>query len=122
MRIRVMANQEIAQRLYRYETVHTALSGPEVFRDQHRADFRSQGFLAIENVFTLQEVQQAREGLRFLIVGGNPSFQEIQFEEGIPGPDLAPEQREPYVRKLLNFLAHDARLRAMAQKPDFVSL
>ena len=116
------SDKQIAQLLYRYESAHRPLPGLEAFTDAHLADFRRRGFIAVADVFTAHEVRAAADGLGRLIAGGAPNFRNIQLEEAARGRELTPEEREACVRKLWDFSPHDARLKAMAEKPAFVAV
>jgi len=115
-------DQEIAHILYRYDDAYRPLPRPEALTEEHVTDFRRLGFLAIADVFTADEVNGAVAGLSRLIAGGDPTFRSIQLEEAGRGREPAPEEREAYVRKMMDFTPHDARLKAMAEKPAFVAV
>jgi phytanoyl-CoA hydroxylase len=109
-------------RLYHSERIHRAAESVDALTDEHFAAFARDGFLAVENVFTPQEVAAAKERLSFLIGGGNPAYDGMTFETGVDVSGMTADQREPYVRKLMNFVAHEPQLAAMAYKPAFVAI
>ncbi len=117
-----LGDKEIAKVLYRYDEAYRPLPRPEALTVEHIADFRRLGFLAIADVFTPDEVNGAVAGLSRLIAGGDPNYRSIQLEEAGRGRELVPEEREAYVRKMMDFTPHDARLKAMAEKPAFVAV
>lgn len=119
MSLTSLGNEQIAKRLYRYDNAHQALISPGAFTNEHVAQFERLGFVAVENVFTPQEVEDAKEGLRFLIGGGNPAYDGVEFEAAADGKNLAPEEKELYVRKTMYFVDHDARLKHMSEHPTF---
>lgn len=91
--------------------------------DENALDLYNEfGALSVENVYTLQEVQDALDGLSHLLMGGNPHFTEIQYEAAFADriDRLDATQRMDVVRKLMYFTPHDARLQAMASHPPLL--
>ncbi len=113
---------QIAERLYPRSAVLPVLPDPQSLADHHVAEFERQGVLAVAGVFTTEELEAARAGLRHLIAGGCPDFRGLQLEDAAQGLDLTPEERESYVRKLFDFTPSDGRLKAMAEKPSFLAI
>ncbi len=98
--------------LYHYRELAEKINGFDAVTDDHLALFRAQGYLAIENAFTPDEVQAALDGLLYLVSGQNPEFKGIMLEKkakGVPIESLPPEQRQDYVRKFmyLSTMTHD---------------
>lgn len=122
MSLTSLGNEQIAERFYRYDQVHKALTSPAAFTDEHVAQFQQLGFVAIENVFAPQEVMDAQEGLCYLIGGGNPAYAGVEFEAAAVGKNLAPEEKELYVRKIMYFVDHDARLKRMSEHATFKAI
>lgn len=126
MSMTALGPAEIGQRLYAYSKVHTPLESPDQVTAEHMRKYWTEGFIAINNVFTPDEVRSAIDGLVHLIRGGNPEFKGVQLEEasalGINPASIAPDDREQYVRKLMRFTNFDARLGAMASHPRLVGL
>ena len=110
-----------SSRLYPATSIHRAIESPDAITAVHLQEFRQQGFLAVENVFALDEVESAMEALRFLISGGIPDCQP-QFERNVDVTNLTPEQREPYVRKLMWFTKHEPRLGTLSEKPALLKI
>lgn len=81
--------------------------------------YRQQGFLVVHNAFSPAEVEAALAGLLDLIDGKAPGFRGIQYELGARGIlDTIPRaQRQDYVRKLVYYVEHDARLKALSEHP-----
>ena len=76
--------------------------------------YREQGFLAIENVFTAEEVASGKAGLTHLIKGGNPEFKGVQFEGSYKADQFTnDEERKAHVRKCMTFVEYESRLRAV---------
>jgi phytanoyl-CoA hydroxylase len=117
---------EIGRRLYRSDRVHTPLASIDDLTPEHMRRYWTDGFIAIENVFTPDEIRAATEGLSHLIRGGNPDFKHVQLEEAaaqkIDPATIAPEDREEYVRKLMWFADADPRLSAMAYHAKLMSV
>src|SRR5262245_41683820 len=107
--------------LYPALVTHQAIESPQRFKERHLGQFREQGFLAVEDVFSTDEVESAKAGLSFLIGGGVPACQP-QFERGVDVTNLSAEEREPYVRKFMYFAQHEPRLGAMANHPVLVKI
>jgi phytanoyl-CoA hydroxylase len=111
-----------AWELYRPRRVHAAVASPEKLGDAHLEQFRRDGFLAVDGVYSPAEIDSAKAALSFLVGGGRPEFDGISFEEGVDVTNLSSDAREPFVRKLMFFVDHEPRLRAMMQKPAMVGL
>jgi phytanoyl-CoA hydroxylase len=110
----------IAQRLYRSDRISKPLPGVDAFNEASLEQYRRDGFIAIENVFTPAEVSSAIDGIRQLIIDGNPSI--IQFEEAGRNKELSPDERAAYVRKCMWFCKHEARLNALAAHPKLLQV
>jgi len=115
-------NEPIATRLYRYDRVHPALPNLGAFSEAHVHQFQELGFVAVENVFTDKEIEDAKEALRFLIGGGNPAYQGAELEEYAKTKNLMPDEKELYVRKVMYFVDHDVRLKHMCEHPSLMSI
>ncbi len=122
MSLTSLGSEIIAKQLYRSDRVHTPLPSPDAIDDAAMEFFRTQGFLAVENVFTREEVEAAKAGLSHLIAGGNPEFKCCEFEKGVDVSNLSGEALEAKVRKIMFFCPFDARLNAMAQHPRMVEI
>jgi phytanoyl-CoA hydroxylase len=107
--------------LYPVCATHRAIGSPGEITAAHLEQFRAQGFLAVENVFSAGEIEGAKEALRYLASGGVAECQP-QFERGVDVSKLSAEEREPYVRKLMYFAKFEPRLGAMAEHPEIVRI
>jgi len=114
MSLTALGSVEIAKRLYCSDRVHVAVAHPDQVTDADVRHYHEQGFLAVDNLFTPAELEDAKAGLSHLIGGGNPAFTGVEFEAGVDVSSLDGRQREPYVRKLMKFCDFDQRLGAMA--------
>jgi phytanoyl-CoA hydroxylase len=110
----------IAQKLYRYDRVHTALPGVEAFGEAQVKEYLERGFVAIENVFTPEEVATYGQALTDLIAQGDPRI--VQFEEAGMGKNLSPLEREGYVRKCNRFVEFEPRLKGMSRHPKLIGI
>jgi phytanoyl-CoA hydroxylase len=118
-----MSNMKVAAReLYRPRRVHEAVASPGELNDVHFERFRREGFLAVDGVYSPAELESAKAALSFLVGGGLPDFDGISFEPGVDVTNLSSDAREPFVRKLMFFVDHEPRLKAMAQKPAMVDV
>lgn len=87
--------------------------------------FHEQGYLAIRRAFAPSAVEAAIEGLLDLIEGKNPDFRKgIQFEKGARErvATVPREERSDLVRKLIGYVEHDARLKAMSTHSELLDL
>ncbi|HTL31149.1 MAG TPA: phytanoyl-CoA dioxygenase family protein [Tepidisphaeraceae bacterium] len=122
MSLTSLGPEAIAAKLYRSDRVHTPLASLEAIDEKAIEFFRAQGFLAVENVFTRDEVEAAKAGLSHLIAGGNPQFKNCQFENGVDVSGLSGEALENYVRKIMSFCDFDPRLHAIAHHPKMLQI
>ncbi len=81
----------------------------------------------MEGVFSAAEFEEAKQGISFLIAGGNPAYQDIFLEDvasdGRGGQvEIPPHEREGYVRKLHYFVDFEPRLARIAAQPALVGL
>src|SRR4051794_21452745 len=98
MSLTTMSPDEIAARLYPNDRVCRPLPDPSAFGEEHLEQYRRDGFIAIENVYSSAEVEAAKAGLTFLIAGGNPEYTGVQIEDSMEGKKFASdEERESYV-------------------------
>jgi phytanoyl-CoA hydroxylase len=111
--------------LYKTRAIITPIPGGlEAITDQHIALYKECGFLAIDDVFTPEEVRAGLDGLGHLIMGGNPAFKGIQFEAVARDrlSEMTLDERMDYVRKLMWFVDYDPRLYALAYHPHLLEL
>jgi len=97
------------------EPIHTL----DAFNEETLAQYRRDGFVAIEDAFTPQEVQDAKDGLNDLVMGRREGFTGIQYESEAREllPTLSLENRLDAVRKFWKFAEYEPRLDAMARHP-----
>jgi phytanoyl-CoA hydroxylase len=106
--------------LYRAQSIATGVSGLDAVDDEAIAFYREFGFLVVQDAFTPREVADAVDGLLDLIDGKVAGYRGIQYElkarEKLP--TLTREEKQDHVRKLIYYVEHDARLKAMETKPE----
>lgn len=110
------------ERLYLPQDVATPLQGVESVDDQAVQFFKDNGYLAVEGLFTSDEVERYRQGLADLIDGKNPLYQGLLVEGG--ASDVKPGTKEfaDAIRKLHTFTDYDQRLAALLTHEHFISV
>jgi len=111
-------------RLYETDTLANPVDGLENITDEHIDFYQQEGYLAVENALTSDELADARDGLMHLIDGKNPDFSRIMWEAGAKDrlDELSGEERLDAVRKLFHFVDFDARLQAAAENPRLMAV
>lgn len=106
-------------RLYEQHGVARRFTAEAALTAEQLAFYDQQGFLALEQLLTPQEVQAALAGLLDLIDGRQPTFRHIQFETGARAllKGMAAEDKQDLVRKIFRFSDYEPRLRAVAEHP-----
>ncbi|MFC4303735.1 phytanoyl-CoA dioxygenase family protein [Cohnella boryungensis] len=111
--------EEIASRLYRYDTIAPLLGSLDDIGPQQLREYKEQGFLAVANVLDAEEVQQSTDALMRLIFE-DAKGAKIQFTK--PQSQLhSREERELAVRKVHEFVACDDTLRSIAYQPKLLA-
>ncbi len=115
---------EHAPDLYDYGAVAETIDGLASITDRHIAQYHAQGFLAVENAFTPEEVHIGLEAIGDLIAGKNPAFQNIQYRADVRDrvESMSLEERLDAVRRMLYFTEYEPRLKALAHKPELLSV
>ena len=115
---------EYDPRLYVHHGIARAIDGWDALTPDQEDRFREQGFLAIENAFSPDEMRNALDGMLDVIGGKYPGYRGIQFEAAARQllPSLSPEQKQDVVRKISNFVQWDARLHAIATHPKLLAV
>jgi phytanoyl-CoA hydroxylase len=110
--------------LYAYTHIVQPLPGFDAITEEHLARYHEDGFLAIGNAFSPDEVREGLAGLTDLIMGRYPDFKGIQFERGARArlASLTLEERQDAVRKLMWFVGVEPRLNALAAHPRLLAL
>lgn len=109
--------------LYRYDHVAEKLDGFAAVDDTAFARFHEQGYLAVENAFTGDEIQSAIDGLMDCIAGRKKGF-EMNLEAAAKDWEKTnnPEDRLKRVRKLNQFVDREPRLHALCWHPKLIDM
>lgn len=87
------------------------------------AQYAHDGYLAVAQALQTAEVASSLAGLTALIQNPEPDGYQLQFEGGREaGAALTGDARLDAVRKLMGFVAHDERLRAIANHRGVVAI
>lgn len=110
--------------LYDYAAVAETIDGLDSITDADIARYHEQGFIAVRNAFSPDEVQSGLDGLAELIAGRVPEFQNIQFTAEVRDrlDTLSFQERMDSVRRLLYFVDYEARTKAIANHPKLLAL
>lgn len=112
--------------LYRPGEVIIPLASPRQVSADAIRSYEDDGFIAVEQVYNATEIRTAMAALDDLIdrkVDGHPANM-IFFEAGarrdVDTMDI--EERRGAVRKVFRFCPHEARLTALSQHPNIISI
>lgn len=110
--------------LYCATEIVQGADGFEAVGEEALRSYEERGFLAIENAFSLSQVEAAKQAIQDLVDGKNPNFTNIQFEAKDRDHlnALTGERRLDAVRKLMGFVTYDDRLAAMSEEPRLLAL
>ncbi len=110
--------------LYDFADVAETVDGLDSMDENALARYHEQGFLAINNAFTPEEVQDGIDGLTDLIAEKNPDFSIIQFHQSVRDrlDSLTLEERLNNVRKIGQFTDYDERLKGIAFHPKLLPI
>ena len=102
--------------LYRYSRVADTAQSPAELTDDHIKAYHRNGFLAVENVLTPDEVAECRAALNDLIQGNVPGYNDLQPEAQFKEkwPQMSADERADAVRKVWRFVDFEPRLKAVA--------
>jgi len=110
--------------LYDYAAVAETIVSFDAITDADLARYQEQGFLAVRNVLSPDEVNFALDGLTDLIAGRRPEFQNIQFRADVQNrlDSLSIEERLDAARRILYFVDYEPRANAIAHHPKLLPL
>jgi phytanoyl-CoA hydroxylase len=110
--------------LYDYAGLAETYDGLDSIDDEALARYHEQGFLAINNAFTPEEVEASLNGLIDLIAERNPDFSIIQFHTSVRDRlgSLTLAERLDNVRKIGQFTNYDQRLHNIAFHPKLMPI
>lgn len=122
--IDTFAPQPYEATLYQPRQTVDPLRGLDAVNDSLIEQYHQLGFLAVADVFSKAQVEQARAAISELIMGREPGFKGLQFEAAAQSrlADMTLAERELAVRKLMGFTAWDERLHALAAHPSLMRL
>ncbi len=112
----------LGRELYPAHFQHEAMGGPEKFSDEKIGQFQHDGFLAIDQLLTPDEVAVAQVAVSDLIAGRVEAYKGLEYEKGVDASGIDPGEREPYLRKLWSFVAHCQPLNGLAQHPRLLGI
>lgn len=121
------SDAEYPDGLYRFDRPAEYVDRLEDVGERELDFFRDRGYLAVRHAFSAEEVHDAVDGLLDVIGGaGAERFPglDLQFEARARDRiDTIPrDERQDYVRKLMRFARHDARLAAMARHESLTAV
>ena len=110
--------------LYRYSRTAEALPGPDRISESDIAFYRREGFLAVENVLTPDEVAEVRQAMDDLIHGRAEGYTGLQPEPEVKErwPGMSADERADSLRKLFQFVEYAPRLKALTRHPVLVRI
>ena len=87
------------------------------------AQYRRDGYVAVRDVLSPAQIDEAVAGIDALISGSAPDFRGIQWEGGVRErlPQMGLAERRDSVRKLVYYVEHDRRLYDIAHRPDILA-
>ena len=119
MRSQQLSPEEIASQLYRYDRIAPLLNSLDNIGANEIRKYKEQGFLAVANFLSGEEVERSIEALMNLIFI-DAKGAKIQFTK--PQDQLhSREEREKSVRKVHEYVAADEVLRGIAYHPKLLA-
>jgi len=110
--------------LYRYDRVAEALDGLGSIGEAECGLFRKQGYLAVQNAFSSDEIAGATDALNHLALGENPDYSGFDIEprarDGFE--ELSGDERLDSLRKLMFFVNFEPRLKALSDHPALLDV
>lgn len=105
--------------LYRFSAVADIIPHPDALTNAHIEAYHRDGFLAVENVLTRDEVAEARRALDDLIHDRVKGYNGLQPEPEMKEawPTLSADERADLVRKVFLFVKYEPRLEALTRHP-----
>ncbi len=103
--------------LYSFDTVANSISGSfSSVSETEIQYFHDHGYLVINDAFTHDEIQDALDGMVYLMDGNNPDFRAIQYEPKLAKQkdEMDGDERRDAIRKIFSFVNHEPRLNALA--------
>jgi phytanoyl-CoA hydroxylase len=109
-------------KLYRTDRVHSPLQSPDELDDKQLQRFGELGFVAVENVFSAGEIATAKQALSDLIASPDAEHMCLDIEPDARDRKLSPQEREPFVRKIMWFTQREPRLHDICFAPKLIGM
>lgn len=108
--------------LYRHDRTADRLDGLQGIGEDEVELFREQGYLAVANAFTEEEISAAMDGFMHLALGRHREYGGFDIEPRARDAfeSLSGDARIDSLRKLMFFVNFDERLHALAYHPDLL--
>lgn len=120
MSVKPFNPEEINEKLYKQSGIYAALPGPQSLREEDYAHYRTQGFIAVSDILSGEDVRRSSEAITRIIFDPDTGAK-VQFTK--PQRELKDDtERELAVRKVYEFVDHDEQLRRMAYHPAILSV
>ena len=105
--------------LYEHTAVAQGIPGFDSIGEEAHDFYKTYGYLVVNDAFTKEEIETSLAGLMYLIEGNTPEFRGIQYEGAIRSTlhTIPLDKRQDYVRKLISYVEHEPRLKAMSEHP-----
>lgn len=115
--------EEHDPQLYRADGEAEFLTGLDAVDEAAAAHFREQGYLAVHDAFTPDQINAAKAALTDLIRNPDPQNYQLMFEAKAQAnyDQLTADDREKAVRKVFTFHGEDPRLDAIAENAAIIT-
>ncbi|HEV7298390.1 MAG TPA: phytanoyl-CoA dioxygenase family protein [Tepidisphaeraceae bacterium] len=117
-----IAATDRARRLYSYTNVHQPIPHPDAIDAAAIRRFHEDGFIAVENVLTQDEVAEYLKVIHETILADDGSLDVVHYEPGVDGSKLSPAERVLAVRKLFKFVDKVPGLARAAAHPVLMGI
>ncbi|WNR46267.1 phytanoyl-CoA dioxygenase family protein [Paenibacillus roseipurpureus] len=115
-----LSPEEISAKLYRFNRIAEKVIGVENWNEDQLANYRKDGYVALEHILNEDEIENSKLALYDLIFKNDKGAQ-IQFTK--PRSELkSEEEMELAIRKVHNFVEVDDCLRGIAEHPAILAM
>ena len=110
--------------LYRHDAIAEPIDSLSSIGDAEIAQYHSQGFLAVRNAFSAEEIATAEEGWEALIRGDHADYHYVDYEPAVKDriDSLSLEEKRTSMRKLMFFVNIEPRLKAISDHADCLNV
>lgn len=107
-----------SHRLYRYERAAKAMAYDDALTEDAARCYASDGYIAVADLLSAEEVDSARQSLSDLVLGRVPDYPGLQPEPEFKDlwPSLSAESRVGLIRKIWLFVEYEPLLKNLATK------